>query len=112
MVVYVKHSKNDNRKDTITMSFNVTNRKLLIKYIDLWGKVSSLSNKEFESGTVYGDDDKYIKTKIKQYKDKINTNFQSKKISKENESYKCLSLIRLESVVKTNKKHNLKTFLE
>ena len=34
-------------------------------------------NIEFDSEPVYGD--KYIKTKIKQYRDKINTNFQGKK---------------------------------
>ena len=67
-------------------------------------------NKEFDSDTVYSDDDKYIKTKIKQYKDKINTNFQGEKMLKENESYKCLSLIMLESVIKTSKNITLKHF--
>ena len=33
-------------------------------------------NIEFDSETVYGDSDKYIKTKIKSYGDKVNTNFQ------------------------------------
>ena len=34
---------------------------------------------DFESKTTYGDDDhKYIKTKIKTYKDNINTNFYYK----------------------------------
>ena len=36
-------------------------------------------NIEFDSEPVYGDNDKYIKTKIKSYGDKINTNFQGKK---------------------------------
>ena len=44
--------------------------------------ISSLMNKEFDSGPVYGDNDKYIKTKIKSYGDKINTNFQGKKNTK------------------------------
>ena len=35
---------------------------------------------KFDSEPVYGDNDKYIKTKIKSYGDKINTNFQGKKI--------------------------------
>ena len=76
------------------------------------GKISSLLNKEFYSDPVYGDNDKYIKTKIKQYGEKINTNFQGKKIPKENESYKCLSLIMLESVIKMGKKHYSQTVLE
>ena len=37
-------------------------------------------NKEFDSEPVYADNEKYIKKKIKSYGDKINTNFQSKKI--------------------------------
>ena len=47
-----------------TMSFKVTDKKLLKKYTKIWGKVSSLINKEFDSEPVYGDNDKYIKTKI------------------------------------------------
>ena len=41
---------------------------------------------DFDSKTTYGDDDddddKYIKTKIKTYKDSITTNFYNKKGSK------------------------------
>ena len=45
----------------------------------------SLMNIEFDSEPVYGDNDKYIKTKINLYSDKVNTNFQGKKELKENE---------------------------
>ena len=34
---------------------------------------------DFDSKTTYGDDDKYIKTKIKTYEDSITTNFIIKK---------------------------------
>ena len=44
-------------------------------------------NIEFDSEPVYGDNDKYIKTKIKSFIDKVNRNFQGNKISKENSSY-------------------------
>ena len=56
--------------------------------------------------------DEYIKTKIKIYKDKVNTNFQGKKVPKENSSYKCLSLIMLDSVIKASKKCYPQTLLE
>ena len=46
-------------------------------------------NKEFDSEPVYGDNDKYIKTKIKIYGDNVNTNFQGKKIPKENTCRVC-----------------------
>ena len=42
-------------------------------------KVSNLLDIKFDSEHIYGDNDKYIKTKIKTYGDKINTNFQGKK---------------------------------
>ena len=59
---------------------------------------------ECDSEAVYGDNDKYINTKIKMYGDRVNTNFQGKKVPKENASYKCLSLIVLNPVVRVNKK--------
>ena len=63
MVGYVKYFKNNNREDTVTMSFNVTNKKIFKKYSKIWEKISSLWNKEFDSEPVYGD--KYIGTKIR-----------------------------------------------
>ena len=61
---------------------------------------------------MYGDGDKYIKTKIKIYGDRLNTNFQGKKVPKENASYKCLLLIMLDSVIRVNKKYYPQTLLE
>ena len=69
MIGYVKHF--DSSK---TMSFKVSNNKLLKKYTKIWERVS----KRQES--VYGDNDKYIKTKIKMYEDRVN--FQVKKCLK------------------------------
>ena len=44
------------------------------------GRVRSIINIEFDGETVYSDNDKYIKTKIKSYGDKVNTVFQGSKI--------------------------------
>ena len=87
-----------------TMSFKVTDKNLLKQYTKIWGKVSNLIDIKFDGESVYGDNDKYIKTKIKIYGDKVNTNLQGKKVSKENASYKYLSLIMLDSVIKASKK--------
>ena len=46
-------------------------------------------DKEFDNEPVYGDNDKYKKTKIKTYRGKIITNVQGIKIPKENASFKC-----------------------
>ena len=85
------------------MSFNVSDKKLLKKYNKIWEKISSLLNKELDSEPTYGDNDKNILAKIKQYKEKIKRDFQSKKTPNKNESCKCLSLIMLESVIQMNK---------
>ena len=43
--------------------------------------------------------------KIKPYGDKVDTDFQDKKIPKENASNKCLSLVMLDSVIRVSKKY-------
>ena len=50
-----------------TMSFRVNNKQLLKNYNKIWEKIEELMNPNFESRPVYGDDDKYIKIKIKIY---------------------------------------------
>ena len=67
---------------------------------------------DFESKPVCGDDDKYIKTKIKIYADNMITNFHNRKTPKEKETCKSLSIIMLDSVIKANKKYYPQTFLE
>ena len=67
---------------------------------------------EYDSKPVYGDKDKYIKTKIKMHGGSVNTNFQSKKTPKEKAPCSCLSIIMLDSVVKAKKKYYPKALLE
>ena len=55
---------------------------------------------------------KYIKTKIKIYNDKINTNFHGSKVLQDNECCACLSLILLDSVAIVDKKYYPRIFLE
>ena len=71
---------------------------------------------DFNTKTTYGDDDKYIKTKIKTYKDSIITNFYnkngSKKIPEEKVPHKCLSIIILDSIIYAYEKYYPQVFLE
>ena len=57
------------------MSFRVNNKHLLENYNKIWKKDEKLMRIDFESKTVYGDDNKYIKTKIKIYAGSMVTNF-------------------------------------
>ena len=61
---------------------------------------------------IYGDNDKYIKTKIKIYAGSMITNFHNKKMPKEKAPWKCLSTVMLDFVIKANKKHYPQNFLE
>ena len=70
------------------MSLKVDDNKLLKKYIRIWEIISNLLNIEFDSEPVYGGNDKYIKTKVKMYEDRVNTNFQGEEVPKEDASYK------------------------
>ena len=94
-----------------TMSFRVEDKQLLKNYNKIWEKIEKLMKIHFGSKPVYGDDNKYIKTKIKTYEKSIITNFYNKKMPKEKASCKCLSIM-IDSVIKANKKYYPQTLLE
>ena len=77
-------------------------------------KVEKSMGIEFNTKPTYGDDEKYIKTKIKTYEDNITTNFYnkkgSKKVPEEKIPHKCLSIIILDSVLYAYEKYHPKYF--
>ena len=99
---------------TKKMSFLADDKELLKEYAKVWEKIRDLIGKEFDAEPVYGD--KYINTKIRPHNNDIRTNFcgegDSRKVPKENCSYKCLLLILLDSVIKMGKKYFPQTLLE
>ena len=95
-----------------TMFFIVKDKQRLKNYTKTWDKIEKLMKINFESNPVYGDDVKYIKTKIKIYAGSIIINFHNKKMPKEKAPCKCLLIIILDSVIKANKKYYLQTLLE
>ena len=79
-----------------TVSFRVKDKQFLKNYNRIWEKTEKLIKIDFESKPVYGDDDKYIKTKIKIYAKNTITNFHNKKMPKEKTPCKCLSIIMID----------------
>ena len=73
--------KNKN-KNKITMSLKVKDKQLLKNYNKIWKKTERLMSIDFDSRPTYGDDDKYIKTKLKTYEDSIIANFHNKNMPK------------------------------
>ena len=98
------------------MSLKVKDKELLKNYNKIWKKIERLMSIDFDSKPTYGDDDKYIKTKIKTYEDSITTNFYnkkgSKKIPEEKIPHKCLSIIILDSIIYAYEKYYPQVFLE
>ena len=80
---YVKTFKvkdGDKDKNNKLMLFRKDDEKLLEKYKAIWTKVEDLKNIKLNALPVY--DDRYIKTKIKIYGDKIYTNFRGLDVQK------------------------------
>ena len=93
------------------MSSKVNDKKLLRKCNKVWDKVGDLLSVQFDSDPVYGDNEKYIKTKIRTYEGRFITNFQGKKMPKENISYNCIALVGIDCVIRMNKKFYPQVYL-
>ena len=107
MNAYVKYFD----KKSKYMNHLVKDEKILKIYLKICNRIKSLIKKELNSEPVYND--KYIKTKIKIYNDKVYTNFQHSKMPKDNEYCACLSVILLDSIfINSNKGYYPQIFLE
>ena len=97
------------------MSFLNNNNEFLEKYMTIWENINNLINKNFDSDPVYKD--KYIHTKIRSYKNDIITNFRNidsknNKLTEENQLYKYISLISLDSIIINDKKYYPQTLFQ
>ena len=77
--------------ETKYMSYLTKDDESLEKYNEMWEKVKNSIKKEFDTEPVYNE--QYLKTKIKSYKVKINTNFHNNKVPKEGSQCICLLVI-------------------
>ena len=81
MIGYInKFNEHKNKNEnTITMSLKVKDKKMFKNYNKIWKKIEKLMGIDFNTKRTFGDDDKYIKTKIKAYEGNITTSFYDKK---------------------------------
>ena len=75
--------------DNATMTLRVNNKQFLKNYYKIGEKVKKSLKIEFESKPVYGDDNKYRRTKIKIYADSAITIFDNKKMTQEKAPFNC-----------------------
>ena len=63
---------------------------MLKKYKQVWKRAEKLLKIKLHSERVYGDNDKFIQTKIKIYGGSVNTHFQGKKKCQKKKHYASL----------------------
>ena len=90
-------------------NFLIKDDELLERYNEIWKNVKDSFKSEFRKPV---NNKKYLKAKIKYYKEKINTSFHNNKIPKEDSQCICLSVILIDSVFRTGKSYSTQVFLE
>ena len=92
------------------MPFFARDDNVLDKYNDIWDVIKKKLKIKFHSMPVY--DEKYLKTKVREYDGVIKTNFLGNGIPKENMHYTCIACITIDSVMKMEKKNFPQVYLE
>ena len=106
---YVKTFKVKDKSNK-SMSFHRDDEKLLEKYKAIWTKIEDLKNIELNALPVY--DDRYIKTKIRTYGDKVYTNFRGLNVPEDDIECESFTVISIDSLIVYDEKYYLQVFLD
>ena len=98
MSVFIKYFESNKKNMSLLADDDVDD--VILKYNKIWKKIKKLLGVEFDIQSVY--DGKYIKTRVKTFKDKVITKFTDSEIPKENK-HSCIAAIRVDSVIKLEK---------
>ena len=82
--------------------FLIKNSEVWEKYEEIWNVIKNKLNIKFHSQPIY--ENKYLKTKVREFDGNIKTNFLGNNVPKENTYYTCIACITIDSVMKINKK--------
>ena len=92
------------------MSFRINDEKLLEKYKATWTKIDDLKNIKLNASPVY--DDRYIKTKIRTFGDKVFTNFCALNVPDDDIECESFTVISIDSFLVCNKKYYFQVYLD
>ena len=110
---YVKTFKvkdGDIDKNNKLMSFRIDDEKLLEKYKTIWNKIEDLKNIELNALQVY--DDRYIKTKVRTYRDKVYTNFRGLNMPEDDIEFESVTAISIVYLLAYVSKYYLQLYLD
>ena len=93
----LKVKEGDKDKSSKLMSFRIDDGKLLAKYKVIWTKVENLKRTELNALPVY--DDKYIKSIIGTYGDKIYINLRDLNVAEDDIEYESFIIIPCDSLL-------------
>ena len=92
------------------MSYCIDVEKLLEKYKTIWTKIEDLKNIKLNTLPVY--DERYIKTKIGTYGNKVYTNFRCLNVPEDDIESECLTVIFVDSLLIYENEYYLQVYLE
>ena len=83
---------------------------MLDKCNEIWDKIKETLTIKFHSTPAY--DEKYIKTKVREFNGVIKTNFLSDEVPKENKHHTYIACITIDSVMRMEKENYPQVYLE
>ena len=95
---FIKYFENGSKN----MSFLIKDDEVWEKYEEIWDKIKNKLNIKFHSKPVY--DEKYIKTKVRQFDSGVKTNFLGDGVPRENKHYTCIACITIDYVMRMEKR--------
>ena len=110
---YVKTFKvkdRDKYKNKKLISFPINDEKLLENYKTIWTKIEGLQN--IELNALPGYDDRYIKTEIRTYGNKVYTNFHDLDLPEDGVECESLIIISIDSLLGYGSKYYLQVYLD
>ena len=96
--IYIKYFDNGGKN----MSFLIKNSEVWEKYEDIWDVIKNKLNIKFYSEPIY--ENKYLKTKVREFNGNIKTNSLGNNVPEENTYYTCIACITIDSLLKMKKK--------
>ena len=106
MIGYIKYFENGGKN----MSFLIKDDEVREKYKEIWNVIKNKIGIKFHSEPIY--EQKYLKTKVRQFDSNIKTNFLGNGMPKENIHYTYIACVTIDSVMKMNKKNYPQVYLE
>ena len=109
METFKVKDKNKDKNNKL-ISFPVDDEKQLEKYKAIWTKIEDLKNIELDALPVY--DDRYIKTKIRTYSNKVYTDLRGLNVSEDDIECEYFSVISINYLLVYENKYYLQVYLE